>query len=190
MRRSIAILFLFTCAPIFVFSIAEAQTITQRTVSLRGSSVAFSETKNADHRADRDTTSFTVEGGYFIIDNLEFGISFKYAWDTIDEYSKSREYTMSPYLTYHYPLDEKSSIYYGGGFGLSNIKTTYESGGTQKDDGIILFGEIGWEFFINSQTSINIGFILNRAEYDVEGYTYEDEEILTFRSEIGLTLYF
>ncbi|MBN1848447.1 MAG: outer membrane beta-barrel protein [Deltaproteobacteria bacterium] len=190
MRRFILLILCLISIIIFSSSNAAAQNIAQRTVSLRGSSIAFSETKNADHRADRETTSINIEGGYFIIDNLEFGLSFTYAWDNIDDYSKTREYTMCPYLTYHYPLDAKSSIYYGGGFGLSDVKTKYELGETQKDDGIILFGEIGWEFFINSQTSINIGFILNRAEYDVDGYAYEEEEILTFRSEIGLTLYF
>ena len=190
MKHHITILFFIFFLFISISSNTEAQTITQRTVSLSGSSIAFSETKDADHRPDRDKTSFTVNGGYFIIDNLEFGFSFLYAWEDIDEYGDTREYTISPYLAYHYPLDEKSSIYYGGGFGLSNIKTKYASGRTQKDDGITLFGKIGWEFFINSQTSINIGFILNRSEYDVDGYAYEEEEILTLRSEIGLTLYF
>ena len=115
---------------------------------------------------------------------------FGFHYQNIDDYKESREYATSLHLNYHYPLDEKSSIYYGGGFGLSNIKTTYNSGGTQKDDGITLIGELGWEFFITPHAGINIGFMIERTEYDVDGYVYEDEEVVTFTSEIGLTLYF
>ncbi len=190
MRQIAVIVFLLVTGSVWIFSSVKAETIPKGTVSLSGSSGAVSQSKDADYRPDWDNTTLSIKGGYVIIDNLEFGISFRFDYQNIDNDQESREYTLGQYLIYHYPFDEKSSIYYGGGIGLSNIRTTFDSGGSQKDDGLTIFGELGWEFFINPQVSLKIGFILDRTEYDLDGYAYEDEKILTFRSEIGLTLLF
>lgn len=190
MKQIAVIVFILVVGSVSIFSDAKAETIPKGTVSLSGSSGAISQSKNAEYRPDRDDINLSIRGGYLIIDNLEFGISFRFNHQDIDDDQERREYTLGQYLIYHYPFDEKSSIYYGGGIGLSDIKTKFDSGGSQKDDGLTLFGELGWEFFINPQVSIKIGFILDRTEYDVDGYVYEDEKILTFRSEIGLTLLF
>lgn len=190
MKKIAVIGFMLVIGSLPICSGAKAETIPKGTVSLSGSSGAISQSMDADYRSDRDYTNLSIKGGYFIIDNLEFGISFRFNHQDIDNDQENREYIISQYLIYHYPFDARSSIYYGGGIGLSNIRTKFDSGGSQKDDGLSLSGELGWEFFINPQVSIKIGFTLDRTEYDVDGYAYEEEKIFTFRSEIGLTLLF
>lgn len=134
--------------------------------------------------ADSDTDSFGINAGagYFVIDNLELGLSVSYSSSKADSDDNSSNEQMimniGPFIYYHLPITENLFLIFGGGFGYSQYNDKYNIKGTdafgpyeqdeEKDGGGLFYGiNLGIEHFVTDSISI-IG-ALTYLKLDIDG---------------------
>jgi hypothetical protein len=169
---------------------AYAFTIKKGTISLGGSSSLSAGRYDTDGTTSLDHTSGSINSGYFLIDNLEFGGQLNFGYIKSDE-SDSKCFAISPFLTYHIDLNETSNIYLTGMYGY---RKSYNDD-DEISDGTLLSAEIGWEYFFNPNVAGKIGIGYTRRETTYESnddYQVVDSSTTStfFGTYIGLKVYF
>lgn len=170
---------------------ANGFTLTKGTVSVGGESTLSAVNSDSDRSDSTNSIGASVSMGYFIRDNLELGgkLSANY-FDGVNGDSKG--FSISPYLTYHFDLNETSNIYLTGMLGI--VKTYSNHGSfSSEGDATILSSEIGWEYFFNPSVSGTIGLKYEKADtdYDEDQYGFDfSNTSTTFGTVLGFKIYF
>jgi hypothetical protein len=169
---------------------AHAFTIKKGTISLGGSSGLSAGRNDTDETTHFDHISGSINSGYFLIDNLEFGGQLNFGYIKSDE-TDSKCFAISPFLTYHVDLNETSNIYLTGMYGY---RKSYQDD-DDISDGTLLSAEIGWEYFFNPNVSgkIGIGYTRRYTKYESnDEYQPVDSSVTStfFGTTFGLKVYF
>jgi long-subunit fatty acid transport protein len=165
---------------------AMAFNLEKGTISLGGGSTFSFANREYDGSRSSNSIGLSFTGGYFIIDNLEIGGGLDMSYFSADDY-EMKGIMVSPYVTYHFDLNETSNIFISGmaGFGKSDSDSDYLS---SESDQTSLSAEIGWEYFFTPSVSSKIG-----AKYRWEEERGDDDwdiERKTFSTVLGLKFYF
>ncbi len=172
---------------------ADGFTLKKGTVSVGGASTLSAVNRDSDQTDSTNSIGASVSMGYFVRDNLELGGNFSASYMDRDS-GDTKGFSISPYLTYHFDLNEKSNIYLTGMIGLSKIYSDYGSVSSDSD-GTILSSEIGWEYCFTPSVSGTIGVRYEREDldYKYKSGSYHDDEDSTstmFGTVLGLKIYF
>lgn len=149
----------------FSSGIVHAYSIKQGTISVSGSSNIFFRYSNSDLSSATRTYSLSLQNGYFVKDNLEIGIQWSGYLSESDS-TTSTSYAITPLITYHFSLGEKSNLFTGGGAGYSWSRYSYRFDNTHPGEiyiwrGARFEGLAGWEYLLTNEI-----FLLLKIEYD------------------------
>jgi hypothetical protein len=165
---------------------ADAFTINKGTISLGGSSSLLIGRYDTDEtESHEDVIDMSIAIGYFISDNLEVGGLLGGTYRDRND-GDIKFFSISPFVTYHFELNEVSNIYLTGmiGYWKSDFDGKF---GSDEYDGTILSAETGWEYFFNPSVSGTIGLIYSRTEDTDSSDTFTST---SFGTNIGLKIYF
>lgn len=187
---------IFLLVIVFVLSVglnANALTLKKGTLSLGGASTLSAVNRDSDRSDSTNVLEASATIGYFIMDNFEFG--GKLGASYIDyNIGDGKEFSISPYITYHFDLNETSNIYLTGMIGISRSYSDF--GDYSRDsEGIVLASEIGWEYFFSPSVSGTVGVRYEKTDtdYDIKrpGYNSDGSDTYTtFGTILGLKVYF
>jgi opacity protein-like surface antigen len=186
------LVFLFTVLSLVIShtSQSSALPIKQGTIAIDGSSDAFNESRRFDKGNDSDEYGFSINGSYFIIENIEIGSGLSY------DYYKSKtqkitSWTLSPFIQYHFSINEKSNIYGGGGVLLTNQEIKEDPKPRRSSDSSGIKIKAGWEYFFNSSVALDISFSYRLVQWDLSGYSSSsDKENRFYWPSIGIRVFF
>lgn len=112
--------------------------------------------------------AFTAAAGYFLIDNLNIGISSTYSYDYSDTkaaYSTgtiTESFTIMPQLNYYLPVAGKLKPFVGAGVGYlwleqKDSRVTDNQNKVYSMSGISISGGAGASYFITNSVSFDLG---------------------------------
>jgi len=154
---------LFTFFAAFVAFAASAQ-ISQGTILLGGSSnLGF--TSNNEDAGDDSQFDLSVQGGYFVIENLAIGATIGYSkWSEADDAT----ITIGPMARYYF----NGKIFAGAGFAVQK---------TGDFSGSVIPLQVGYAAFLNDAVAIEPSL-----NYSVYGGDYEGS---SFGLNVGISVY-
>jgi len=148
---------------------------------------------NYDKGGDNTSYSFGGNMGYFIFNNFELGTSFMYFNYDHDDYT-SKNYSIGPILIYHLPLNDSSNIVFNLSAGLSKseIDDNTDFDFNRDTDGKYISGGVGFEYFLHSKVSIDLGLNFNHTKWDYSGNydSYDDDTSNSISTATGFKIYF
>lgn len=164
---------LMTLSLLLLFNLhALAGDIEQGTISVGASSnLSFFQLDSENNDDTESTLSLSTEMGYFFAKNWEIGAGlnshYKYVGD--NEYLSI---IFSPFIGYHWNLNETSNLYARVGAGIGTGQTSGD-GWESDSDLTTLFGEVGYEFFLTKNIALDLSF---KAERFWSEYSFEDDD--------------
>ncbi len=191
-RRLLILLVVISVGFIANISDVEAFNIEKGSISIGGASTFELGTHDTDRTHSFDRFSLSLNSGYFIIDNFEIGVFLRLSYYDSSS-SESKFYSISPFVSYHYPLNDFSNLFFTGSIGYSKSDMDSDYVLSDDSDGIALSAQIGWEYFFNNSVSGTIGLSYDRIEMDYDNdtnYGFDDETATSITSIIGLRVYF
>jgi len=166
---------------------ADAYTIKQGAIPIGVS--AYNETRNFEHGSNVREQYLSVNGGYFLKDNIEIGTGL-----SNDHYYSSSQrrtsWSLSPYVRFHMPLDERSNVYAGAGIFFTTMDIDSGSGRNNSQDSSGITLGVGWEYFFNANVALTVGLSYSRVEWNLHGYSRSsDKEDRFYWPQIGFRVY-
>ncbi|MGA1867210.1 MAG: outer membrane beta-barrel protein [bacterium] len=189
LKKNMIFLLVFFGGLFLSLAYAKAGIIKKGSISLGGSSSSFFSSRNFDKGEDNNTIKMAIEGGYFIIDNLELGVSLSFERQDGDNMYNTG-YIIVPAITYHSPSDNKENIYISTGICYTMNKTKYISGAQFDEDSIGFAVEFGWEYFFNPHVAVNVGLNTKWIEWDLKGYSIGNATETRITPGAGLKIFF
>jgi hypothetical protein len=181
---------------IFFCTNAFAGDMEKGTISVGVSSnILFNLTNySGDSNYEFKGVSLSAEMGYFFIKNWQIGTKLRLSyWDYDDDDSKS--YSLMPFIGHHWVLNETSNLYarVGAGYDFQNI--SYSDGDSSDHTNSLVFGELGYEYFLTTNIAIDLGIqgerVWTKHEYDWSYEHMEDDHTRdSFTTQLKLKLYF
>lgn len=157
-----------------------------------GFSLGSSEVEGSLSDNDNSSFDWRMFGGYFVIDNLALGLTFRLETSKTEQgatEAKESTFAVGPIARYYFDLPQEEFKLFGQ-MGLALGRTTQESG-TREIDGSLRFFNVGGglAYFINEYFSINAiaSFDFGKQEFDV-GLTETDVDIFNFGLSFGAAI--
>ncbi len=163
--------------------------IDKGTISIGGSSDILFKGRTFNESDDSKTFSFYIDGGYFILKNLELGSELSLYYRDSDS-EEVKRYMIGPVITSHLPFNDNSNFTLGAGLGYVNSETDEDSGTSYGYEGISIFASLGWEYFFNQNVALNINLKLRQTEWDMDNYSYDDNTETSLGTMFGLKIFF
>lgn len=167
-----------------------AMDINQGKYELSGSTAFnFSDTSTEVTGApDIDTTSFSFEldGNYYLRNNLGLGLLFLYENDEVDSGGisvDSSTFIIGPQVIYHFPLNEKVSLFVKGAVGYATLEVDNEDA-----DGWAFQLGGGLKYFLTNSASINGALTYQTQSLETDSGVDIDSSGINIG--IGLSIYF
>lgn len=173
----------------------EARLIKKGSVSIGGlSNLGIS---NVNRGNGNDSTSFMFSGsvGYFVFDKVELGTSFGIGYSKYRNSSTDnlQYYSISPFVSYHIPINDPSNFYIGCGAGYAKNKINYDDDDFEDydDDGKMISAFIGWEYYINQSLALRLGLNYSHIEWDYAGeYSNNEDSTNSISTNAGFNILF
>lgn len=154
-----------------------------------GLGIAFGQTKTKVNGTTRDekpkytTIGFSLDGHYFLIDNLAAGVGVNFFNQTIKEGNEKATLTLlmaGPRLRYFFPLSDNVKAFIRGTASFGSAKTKFEGEDEDKSNLTEFGGGLGVSIFPNPNFSINLGLgysvFTNKDESTFLGTTTKIED--------------
>lgn len=155
--------------------VASAQ-ISQGTVLVGGSSNLGFTSFNED-AGDFSQFNLDVRGGYFVIDNLAFGLNLSFANRDFGDFGKETDTGFGVFGRYYF----NGKIFGGVGFNSLNAKFEDSNGDEVESTVSVIPIEVGYAAFLNDAVAIEPS--LNYSIYGSDG------EGASFGVSVGITVY-
>jgi len=167
-----------------------ADTIEKGTFSLGGASTTSYTMRNFEYADNVQILNFSVQGGYFVINNLELQVAFDYYREDGDHGYEKKSHGIRPMVNYYIPLSQSVNLF--GGVGFAWYETNMDTTSGSFEDNSFSYGlKAGCEVFFNPNVAAMIGFSYWRIDWDLEGYTRDsDTEDRILFPYIGIKVYF
>lgn len=150
----------------------------------------FSDTTTEfDGGADVDTTTWSIEldGNYYFAKNLGLGLIFQYQKSEVDAGGPndldSSTVFIGPQVIYHFPLNEKISLFVNGAVGYAELEVESEDA-----DGWGFQVGGGLKYFLTNSASINGSVMYQSLSMEADAGGDADTDGFTFG--VGLSIYF
>ncbi len=186
---------LLSVAALLVSAVALAQTEQGKFVIGGSSDLSFISTSSevdGNDAGDSSEFEFSVDGGYFVIDNLAVGLGVDLAFGKEEEpgfeEEKSTTFLVGPFARYYF-LEDKIRPFAQGSVAFGKNKT--EAGSNEFKSDAFAFGfDAGVAIFLNDNISIDaaLGYARTKISPDVEGA--RDLEANGFGLAVGFNLFF
>jgi opacity protein-like surface antigen len=167
-----------------------AMDIPQGKYELSGSTAFnFSDTSTeVDGAPDIDTTSFSFEldANYYLRNNLGLGLLFLYENDEVDSGGisvDSSTFIIGPQVIYHFPLNEKVSLFVKGAVGYATLEVDNEDA-----DGWAFQLGGGLKYFLTNSASINGALTYQTQSLETDSGVDIDSSGINIG--VGLSIYF